>query len=273
VSDDVFRAYTLLYAYPHLPLNAKVEGVVADRPDWREEKVSFDAGYGGQRMLAYVFLPRKVRPPYQTVLFFPSARVLDLEDSRKLGDLQFFDYIVQSGRAVVYPIYQGTYERQVNFEQVGGHLGRELDIMQYKDAARTLDYLATRPDMDSARLAYLGVSMGSAKGIIFSTLLQRRLKTAVFLDGGFFLNPPQPGSDEADFASRLKIPVLMVNGRYDYSFSLERAQNPLFAMLATSPADKRHVVLDTPHDVTQRRPELVRTVLNWFDRYLGPVRY
>ena len=273
VSDDVFRAYTLLYAYPHLPLNAKLEGVVADRPDWREEKVSFDAGYGGQRMFAYVFLPKKVRPPYQTILFFPSARVLDLKDSRKLGDLQFFDYIVQSGRAVVYPIYQGTYERQVNFDQVGGHLGRELDIMQYKDAARTLDYLATRPDIDSGRLAYLGVSMGSAKGIVFSTLLQNRLKTAVFLDGGFFLNPPEPGSDGADFASRLKIPVLMVNGRYDYSFSLERAQNPLFAMLATPPADKRHVVLDTPHDVTQRRPELVKAVLNWFDRYLGPVRY
>ena len=151
-------------------------------------------------------------------------------------------------------------------------LRRRLDEL-LKDAARTLDYLATRPDIDSGRLAYLGVSMGSAKGIVFSTLLQNRLKTAVFLDGGFFLNPPEPGSDGADFACRLKIPVLMVNGRYDYSFSLERAQNPLFAMLATPPADKRHVVLDTPHDVNQRRPELVKAVLNWFDRYLGPVRY
>jgi hypothetical protein len=64
----------------------------------------------------------------------------------------------------------------------------------------------------------------------------------------------------------------MVNGRYDFSFSLERAQEPLFKMLGTPAADKRHVVLDTPHDVRVRRPEMVREVLGWLDRYLGAVR-
>ena len=34
--------------------------------------------------------------------------------------------------------------------------------------------------------------------------------------------------DQADFAPRMKKPVLMVNGRYDYVFSLDQAQNPLF---------------------------------------------
>lgn len=63
----------------------------------------------------------------------------------------------------------------------------------------------------------------------------------------------------------------MVNGRYDYSFSLDRAQNPLFAMLGTPAGDKCHVVLDTPHDVTEQRPQLVKAVLDWLDRYLGRV--
>src|SRR6202020_1287687 len=71
------------------------------------------------------------------------------------------------------------------------------------------------------------VSMGSAKGVILSTLLQDRLKTSIFVDGGYFLFPPTPGNDQADFAPRLKIPVLMVNGRYDYSFSREVAESAL----------------------------------------------
>ena len=112
VSDDVFRAYKAMYSYAQTPLNAKVEEVAQQTADWKEEKVTFDAAYGGERMTAYLFLPTNVRPPYQTVLFFPSARVLGLADSKTLGDVKFFDYIVQSGRAVMYPIYKGTYERQ-----------------------------------------------------------------------------------------------------------------------------------------------------------------
>ena len=88
VSDDVFRAYKLLYAYPNTPLNAADEGVVKETADWREQKVTFDTAYNGERMAAYLFLPKRVRPPYQTVLFFPSARVLFLPpDSSNLGDV------------------------------------------------------------------------------------------------------------------------------------------------------------------------------------------
>ncbi len=273
VNDEVFRAYELLYAYDKTPLNAKVEGVVKETEDWREEKVSFDTAYNGERMSAYLFLPKRVRPPYQTVLFFPSARVLFLPgDSSQLGDVKFFDYIVQSGRAVMYPVYQDMYERRVTYRMPGGGESAELATEWYKDAARSLDYLATRPDIDSQRQAYLGVSMGSADGVIFAALLQDRLKTAVFLDGGYFLQQPRAGVDQADFAPRIKKPVLMVNGRYDYTFPAEKAQDPLFAMLGTPPADKSHALLDTPHDVTEQRAQLVKAVLDWLDRYLGPVQ-
>jgi pimeloyl-ACP methyl ester carboxylesterase len=246
--------------------------VVKDTQDWREEKVSFDTAYNGERMSAYLFLPKRVRPPYQTILFFPSARVFFLPaNSNELGDVQFFDYIVQSGRAVVYPVYQDMYERRVKYSMPGGSQNIMLITDWYKDVARTLDYLNTRPDIDSNRLAYLGVSMGAADGAIIAALLQERLKTAVFLDGGYFLTMPPPGGDQADFVPRMKKPVLMVNGRYDYTFPLEKAQNPMFQMLGTPAADKSHVILDTPHDVTERRPQLVKTVLDWLDLYLGRV--
>ncbi|MGA8109525.1 MAG: bifunctional serine/threonine-protein kinase/formylglycine-generating enzyme family protein [Acidobacteriaceae bacterium] len=271
-SDEVFHAYQLLYAYPKTPLNVEDGGVVQETEDWREEKVTFDAAYNGERMAAYLFLPKRVRPPYQTVLFFPSARVELLPpDSSHLGDLQFFDYIVQSGRAVMYPVYQDTYERQLTYHQPLAFQEVSLTTEWYKDAARSLDYLATRQDIDNTRLAYLGVSMGAAEGVVVSTLLQDRLKTAIYLDGGYFLGPPQAGADLADFVPRMKIPVLMVNGRYDYTFSLLEAQDPMFAQLGTPAAEKSHVVLETPHDVTAQRGTLVKVVLDWLDRYLGRV--
>jgi predicted esterase len=271
VSDEVFRAYKLLYAYPNAPLNARVEGVVKETEDWREEKVSFDAAYNGERMAAYLFLPKRVRPPYQTVLFFPSARVQFLPpDSSALGDVNYFDYIIQSGRAVIYPIYNQMYERRSIKTLPNGAV--DLPIDWYKDAARTLDYLDTRQDIDKNKMAYLGVSMGSAYGVIIATLLQDRLKTAVFLDGGYFLQMPPQGVDEADFAPRMKKPVLMVNGRYDYTFPLETSQDPLFRMLGTPAIDKSHFVLDTPHDVSQQRATMIREVLAWLDRYLGRVQ-
>ena len=273
--DEVFHAYQLLYAYPtKAPLNVQEQGLVQETVDWREEKVSFDTGYRGERMTAYLFLPKSVKPPYQTVLFFPSARVEFLrgnDGGRALGDTQFFDYILQSGRAVIYPIYEDLYERRVKFSMPGGSQKIELTTDWYKDASRSLDYLATRQDIDNGRLAYLGVSMGSADGVIITTLMQDRLKTAIFLDGGYFLDPPPPGGDAADFAVRMKKPVLMVNGRYDYTFSVEDAQNPLFRMLGTPEADKKHVLLETPHDVTEDRPRLMKEVLDWLDKYLGRV--
>jgi serine/threonine protein kinase/dienelactone hydrolase len=273
-NDEVFRAYQALYAYPKVPLNATSDGLVQETAYWREEKVTFDTGYRGQRMSAYLFLPKNVPPPYQTVLFFPSARVDYISDNKggkNLGDIQFFDYIVQSGRAVMYPIYQDTYERRVKYSLPGAAQNIEITTDWYKDAARSLDYLATRSDIDSSKLAYLGVSMGSAQGVIISALMQDRLKTTVLLDGGFFLDNPPPGGDQADFAPRIKTPILMVNGRYDFTFPVEKAQNPLFAMFGTAEKDKSHIILDTPHDVTEQRPQLTKAVLDWLDRYLGRV--
>lgn len=270
-TDDVFRAYKTLYAYDKTPLNAKVEGVVQDTADWREEKITFDAAYNNERMTAFLFLPKKVSPPFQTVVFFPSARVLDLTDSQTLGDMKFFDYILQSGRAVLYPIYQGTYERRVKVVFPGTSQDLGYMTQRYKDLARSIDYLETRNDIDRSKLAYLGVSMGAAEGVIYTALAQDRLKAMVFLDGGYFLYTPPTGGDQADFAPRLKKPVMMVNGRYDYVFAVGTAQEPLFKMLGTPPADKLLVEFETPHDVSERRAELIQNVLGWLDKYLGRV--
>ena len=234
MSDEVFRVYRTMYAYDKSPLHATVEAVPDTATEWKKERVTFDTAYGNERMTAFLFLPKNAKPPFQTVVFFPSARVNDLPSSDTLGDMSFVDYVIKSGRAVMYPIYQGLYERRKTLPvRPGPTMAREVTVDWSKDLGRSIDYLETRPDIDKTRLGYLGVSQGTASGVIL-TALEDRLKAVVFLDGGFFqMQHPMPGMDQVDFAPRLTRPVLMVNGRYDATFPVTGAQEPLFRMLGT----------------------------------------
>ena len=55
----------------------------------------------------------------------------------------------------------------------------------------------------------------------------------------------------------------------DFAYPLEESQKPLFRLLGTPAADKRHALFDGGHVAPQQ--ETMREVLAWFDRYLGPV--
>jgi len=273
VDDAAFKIYRDIYAYDPTPLNTTSQTMPDPSADWTREKVTFNAAYGGERMSAYLFVPKHTKPPFQAVVFFPSARVNFLTSSADLGDMNFVDYVIKSGRAVIYPVYQKLYERRsAEVTLPGPTLQRAVLVDWRKDVGRSIDYLETRDDIDKNRIAYLGVSQGSAYGVVLAAL-EDRLKAVVFLDGGMFQQTSAlAGLDQVDFAPRLTKPVLMVNGRYDATFPYESAQLPLFRMLGTAAADKRHVVFDTPHDVSLRRTDLVREVLDWYDKYLGKVQ-
>jgi serine/threonine protein kinase/dienelactone hydrolase len=265
--DAVFQIYKSMYSYDHTPLNAKVESVAADSKDWRKEKITFDAAYGNVRMAAYLFLPAHVRPPYQTVVFFPSARVLGIPNSDTLGDMQFIDYVIQSGRAVIYPVYQGTYERAGPVGGPDSKEGRESLIQESKDLGRSIDYLETRSDIDHNRIGYMGVSMGAALGVNFAAV-EDRIKAVIMLDGGFFNEQPLPGTDQVDFAPRLKAPALLIAGKFDWVYL---GKDALIRALGAPAADKKAVLLDTAHDVSEKRGDMIREVLAWLDKYLGKV--
>ena len=269
-TDEVFNIYKSLYAYDKRPLKTQSSGGVEETRDWTRERVTIDAGYGNERLPIYLFQPHNVKLPNQTVVFFPSARVNGIPRSQTLGDMDFIDYVIRSGRAVVYPIYQGTYERDTGL--LPGEIDtRELVIQQSKEVRRTVDYLESRPDIaDKNKLAYLGVSQGAAHGVIFMAL-EDRFKAVVFLDGGFFLGNPMAGGDQADFAPHVKAPVLMLNGKYDFSFPPDQSQLPMFQMIGTAPADKVRKVFETPHNISQVKPELAKEVLTFLDKYLGRV--
>ncbi|MCA1612306.1 MAG: hypothetical protein LC780_15980 [Acidobacteria bacterium] len=166
-------------------------------------------------------------------------------------------------------MYKGTYERQVPDPPLNSSLWRDLIIQQAKDVGRAVDYLETRRDVDMSRLGFIGVSLGAIDGVTF-VALENRFKLAIFSSGGFRLARALPEVDPINFVSRVKIPVLLITGRYDFSAPYETAQAPMFRMLGTPEKDKRHFVFEAGHIPPQMQP-VIKEVLDWLDRYLGPI--
>jgi dienelactone hydrolase len=265
-SDEAFRSYRAFYSYDRTELKASVE-TVEEAEHWRHEKVSFDAAYGNERVPAHLFLPRNARPPYQTVVFFPTGEGVVRNSSDDIR-MSHFDFIIRSGRAVLHPVYKGTYERRLGRDPSGPTEFRDLVVQRVKDCSRSLDYLETRPDIDKTRLGVLGVSNGAFE--VYVLALDDRLKVGVVHAGGLPASKWPSEIDPINFAPRVRQPVLMLNGRYDSGYPVELLQKPLFRLLGTPEKDKRHVLVDSGHGVG-RSLDRVRETLNWLDRYLGPV--
>jgi eukaryotic-like serine/threonine-protein kinase len=94
----------------------------------------------------------------------------------------------------------------------------------------------------------------------------------LILSGGLFPEAIPPEVDPVNFAPRLKIPTLLLNGRYDFTFPLEAYQQPLFRLLGAPEKDKKFVLLEYAHNVGALPNEMRREVLAWLDRYLGTVK-
>jgi len=270
VDDATFAIYRAMYNYDERELDERIERVDDAARAWRREKVSFTAAYGDERVPAWIFVPRDVEPPYQCVVFFPGAGALAMRSSDNLSSPQSFDFIPRSGRVLVYPVYQHTYERQLENYTGGPNQARDLIIQWTQDIQRTVDYVASRGDIDMDRIAFYGMSLGATYGPIY-TAVDTRFTTAVYVAGGLYgssmTRPPEVLP--FNFLTRNSTPTLMVNGRYDFELKIETAIQPMFRSIAVSAADKRLAVFDSDHLPTLN--EIVRETLDWLDRYLGPV--
>jgi dienelactone hydrolase len=276
VSDAVFQIYKEQFSYDPTPLNARVEYRETSPGGWIREKVSFDAAYGGERVLAYLFLPANAPPPFQTVIYFPGSASLLMSSSRDLEGYyefpMFLSFLVRNGRAVLYPVYKGTFERGSPAlvrlaDGAETHAYTEYLVQLVKDFRRSVDYLQTRPDIDHGKLAYYGMSWGAALGAIIPAV-EPRLRASVLVAGGLG-GSARPEADLINYVTRVRTPTLMLNGRYDNPIGLEQGIAPMFRLLGTPAADKRLILYDTDH--IPPRIEYTRETLAWLDRYLGPV--
>ena len=126
VDDQVFAAYKSLYTYDKSPLHATIEAT-EQNSNWTRQRITIDAAYGHERMAVYLYLPKSGAPPYQTIVLFPAGGA---SHDHTLNNLDAYlpDFIIKNGRAIVFPIFKGTFERVD-----GRSASREDDSNTYRD--------------------------------------------------------------------------------------------------------------------------------------------
>ncbi|MBZ5583665.1 MAG: SUMF1/EgtB/PvdO family nonheme iron enzyme [Acidobacteriia bacterium] len=270
-ADERFEAFRRMYARKVAALDPRIESADDSSPLWTRQIVSYATGMPQQRMSAMLVLPKNGRRPLQTVVYYPGARALSSPnlEAMSLDQARAHEFLIKSGRAMVFPAFWGMYERRTGLEPL--QHGRTAVTQWVHDLGATLDYLAQRPEFDGGRIAYLGESTGARMGTILLPL-EERIRVAVLLDGGVPYTPRAPEADELNFAPRVRIPTLMVNGRYDPLWPPDMAQEPLFRLLGPPEKDKKWVLVDAGAGVLLRRGQVAQAVLDWLDRYLGPAK-
>lgn len=273
VSDAEFAYFRRLYDYSPLPLNPVVERVDTAQ-HWIREHVTFDLPYGSRGGVA-LYLPLRAPRPLQTVVYWGgsgSMAMRSIDEEWVVG----IDFMIRSGRAVAVPILAGTYGRDdprpARTEGRSGPLGdndasyRDIVVQWVKDTRTTIDYLGTRDDIDTDRVAYFGFSAGGGKAPLVLAV-EPRIRAAVLNVGGLPMDYPLPEVDQINYAPRVTTPVLMINGEHDINYPYEQNQRPLFELLGTAAEHKRHYVSPAGHIVPL--VEVIRETLDWLDRYLG----
>jgi dienelactone hydrolase/predicted Ser/Thr protein kinase len=268
VSDDTYRVFAALHRYDKPPLDSRAETTVDSSPYWRRETVSFTAAYPNDRVMAHLFLPKNARPPYSVVVVMGGSTIMDA--LKRIDEFDYpYEFIIRSGRAVVIPVFFGTLERGPTSFILPPNQQRDRALKFSMDLGRTIDYLETRSDIDVTRLALYGLSAGASNSVRMAAV-EPRVKVVVLSSGGVIGNE-LPEVNSWNFAPRVTIPVLMLNGRDDFLFPVESNQKALFRALGTKEPDKKHVLFDGGHRNLVTRPDLIGEMLDWFDRYLGPV--
>jgi dienelactone hydrolase len=171
-------------------------------PGYRRDKIVFDSR-PGVSVLAYVLVPQAARTPAPTMVCVPGhgRGVDDIvgidEQGRDRADKAGYQHdfalqVVEAGMAAVAiePMAFGCRRDPINARQglgrkacdpaAGGALlvGDTMIAWRVWDVMRTLDYIATRAELDSSRVGCMGIS-GGGTATLFSTALEPRIRVAM----------------------------------------------------------------------------------------------
>jgi pimeloyl-ACP methyl ester carboxylesterase len=274
LSDGEFQLVKGQFAYDRSkPLNASVQHL-EETASWVHERVEIDAAYENERLAVHLFLSKEGPAPQQPVIFWPGAGAWYARNISSPSD-ENLSFLIRSGRAVVWPIYKGTFERRFQPPDLA-ESRLEVTVQQVADLGRSIDYLQSRGDLDARAIGYYGASWGGSH-MVRALAVEDRIKAAVLIEGGLpgggFERPDRADNraarDPIHYLPRVTIPVLMLNGRFDSVFPPAESQEPMFRLLGTDPARKRHVLSASGH-VSGLTSERMDECLRWFDQYLGP---
>ena len=171
-------------------------------PGYRREKVVFDTR-PGVSVLAYILIPEKAKSPAPTMICVPGHGrgvddIVGIDDKgreRTTKDGYQHDFAIQVAEAgmaavAIEPLgfgcrrdpltAKGGLSRSACQPSAGGALlvGQTMVGWRVWDVMRTIDYIATRPELDSNRVGCMGIS-GGGTITTFSAALEPRLRVAM----------------------------------------------------------------------------------------------
>ena len=276
MGDEAFEVVRRFFDYERRPLEVEA-GDVTVKGDWKLERVTIDAGHADERLPLLVFTPEDApegRLP--AVVLAPGLNAVRARSSEQIEDLVSFDavdFLIAGGRVVVIPVFLGSYERESDLQAdlLEPTVLRDHAIAWVKETRRTIDYLETRNDVDAERIAFYGSSVGACLSPLFLAI-EPRFGAGLLRLGGLF--PGEVIAEEAaprHFAPRVRVPILLLNGRYDSLLPFESSQQPFFELLGTPEDRKRLVLFDVGHSAPRPRNRAIRETLDFLDEVFGPV--
>ena len=129
-----------------------------------------------------------------------------------------------------------------------------------------LDYLETREEIDTTRIASAGFSWGATDTALVFLGVEPRIKSSIFIGGGLFSTRRLPESNAVNFVTRIRGPKLILTGKYDEEMPWNLVAGQLYDLL---PEPKQVERTNSGH----LPPLEIRTpIINEFlNETLGPV--
>jgi dienelactone hydrolase len=278
--------------------NPVVTGMIREE-GYRIEKIVYES-YTSHHITANLYVPQG-KGPFPAVLLFcghediskatPSYQQTAILFARNGYVVLVVDPVSQSERYQITdntgkPLTRGGTTEHTLLNAASNLLGMSTPVDELADNKISLDYLVTRPEVDTKRIGCLGNSGGAMQTIYFAgydprikvtascsylATRERTLELTGPADG--CAQMPGEGKEQLEFTDYLLMaapkPVMILAGRYDFIdyHGTEKAYDELKkAYTVLGQADKVSIfTYDDGHGISQPKRE---AAVQWFNRWL-----
>jgi len=265
-----------LYSYDAtLPLEVQ-STLVADSSKYQLHEVSFQSTLN-QDVPGLLSIPKSGSNPHPVVILLHGVGDRKNVDYIEAGH----NYFINAGYAVMRIDIYNHGERKTqdyNFDLRGDYKYWTRDLIRQTviDLSRAVDFLETRPDIDSDRIGYYGISLGGMIGTIFSAMDSRVRAVVIAIAGGnlnFIYGTEALASKHLDYLSIIDPinfvelisprPLLMINAEEDEVIP------PLSSKLMFKKAkEPKEIIWYPATHKTVPLEKVYQDGIDWFNTYL-----